>query len=95
MVKSILQNEKVCYITGSRYCLERHHIYFGPNRKVSEANGFWIWLVRELHTGTNFAVHGKNGYELDMRLKRECQAKFEESHSRDEFMALIGRNYLD
>ena len=94
-MKSILQSEKECYITGSRYCLERHHIYFGRNRKVSEANGFWVWLVKEFHTGTNFAVHGRDGNELDMRLKRECQAKFEESHSRSEFMALIGRNYLD
>ena len=32
--------------------------------------------------------------ELDKKLKRECQQKFEESHSHDEFMRIIKRNYL-
>jgi hypothetical protein len=30
-----------------------------------------------------------------LMLKRHCQMKFEETHSREEFMSLIGRNYLD
>lgn len=34
-------------------------------------------------------------HDLDLRLKRECQSKFEETHSRDEFMKIIGKNYLD
>ena len=29
-----------------------------------------------------------------MMLKRHCQMKYEETHSREEFMALIGKNYL-
>ena len=29
-----------------------------------------------------------------MQLKQICQRKFEETHSREEFMAIIGRNYL-
>ncbi|WP_418205773.1 hypothetical protein [Anaerotignum faecicola] len=29
-----------------------------------------------------------------MRLKQDCQRKFEETHTREEFMAIIGRNYL-
>jgi hypothetical protein len=32
--------------------------------------------------------------ELDLRLKRACQAKYEETHSREEFIALIGKNYI-
>lgn len=41
-----------------------------------------------------YGVHGRDGRELDLRLKRECQAKFEETHSREEFMKIFGRNYL-
>ena len=33
--------------------------------------------------------------QTDLLLKRECQRKFEETHSREEFMKIIGRNYLD
>ena len=95
MGKSILQTEKECYITGSTYNLHKHHIYFGnPGRKISEKNGFWVYLTGALHNQSNDGVHGKNGHELDLKLKRDCQRKFEETHSREDFMKLIGRNYL-
>lgn len=91
---SIIQGkEKHCYITGETGNLEKHHIYFGSRRKTSDKYGFWVWLTPEMHRGTD-GVHGKNGHELDQRLKRVCQRRYEENHSRDEFMALIGRNYL-
>lgn len=95
MADSILQNEKVCYITGRTDNLHKHHIYFGnPNRKISEKNGFWVYLTGELHNQSNEGVHCINGKALDLRLKQDCQRKFEETHSRKEFMELIGMNYL-
>lgn len=94
MAKSIMQTEKKCYITGQTRNLHKHHIYAGKNRKVSEDNGFWVYLVGWLHNQSDEGVHGKNGHDLDIKLKTECQAKFEETHTRAEFMALIGKNYL-
>ena len=95
MADSILQSEKVCYITGNTEGLHKHHIFFGHGlRQISEDNGFWVYLSWRLHNGSNEAVHGKNGHELDLMLKQHAQRKFEETHSRDEFMALIGRSYL-
>lgn len=95
MADSILQNEKVCYITGQTNNLHKHHIFFGnPGRKISEEQGFWVYLAGWLHNGSNEAVHGKNGHELDLMLKQHAQRKFEETHSRKEFMVLIGKNYL-
>ena len=95
MAKSVLQTEKECYITGSTYNLHRHHIYFGnPWRKISEDHGFWVYLTGALHNQSNEGVHGKNGHALDLKLKQDCQRKFEETHSREEFMAIIGKNYL-
>ena len=32
---------------------------------------------------------------LDIRLKQICQAEFEKTHSREEFMHIFGRNYLE
>ena len=52
MSKSILQNEKECYICGLYYPVEEHHVYFGANRKISEQNGFKVWLCAEHHRGT-------------------------------------------
>jgi len=93
MSKSILQSEPECYITHSPYGLHRHHIYFGHgNRKISEDNGFWVWLRYDLHNGSSYGVHFN--HELDLRLKQECQRKYEETHTREEFMKLIGRNFL-
>ena len=54
-----------------------------------------MWLCGRLHNQSEDGVHGKNGHELDLMLKRHCQMKYEETHSREEFMALIGKNYLD
>lgn len=94
MAKSILQTKKECYITGSTYNLHLHHIYAGSRRKISDREGFVVWLTGHYHNQSNDGVHGKNGHDLDLRLKQDCQRKFEETHSREEFMRLIGKSYL-
>lgn len=95
MAKSILQDEKQCYITGSTVNLHKHHIYAGGRRSISEREGFWVYLIGALHNQSEDGVHGKNGHCLDLMLKQHCQKKYEETHSREEFMKLIGKNYLD
>ena len=90
---SILQHEKYCYISGTEKNLHLHHIYFGTAlRKISDENGFWCYLTAKYHNASNKGVHFNR--ELDLHLKRECQKKYEETHTRAEFMALIGRSYL-
>ena len=32
--------------------------------------------------------------ELDLKIKKLCQKKYEETHSREEFIKLIGKNYI-
>lgn len=93
-MKSILQRDKKCYITGSTYNLHRHHIFAGGRRQISEREGFWVYLIGHLHNQSNDGVHGKNGHALDLKLKQECQRKYEETHSREEWMLLMGKNYL-
>lgn len=94
MAKSILQDKKECYITGSTYNLEEHHIFFGTaNRKISEKEGFKVWLTTEEHRGT-YGVHGKFGRKLDLLLKQKAQREYEETHTREEFIKLIGKSYI-
>lgn len=69
-----------------------HHVFFGPNRKISEKNGFIVPLCNRCHNMSDTAVHFNR--EKDLFLKRECQKEYELTHTRDEFIRLIGRSYL-
>jgi len=52
-----------------------------------------IPLCPDCHRGTN-GVHGKNGHELDFRLKQEAQAIFERHYgTRKQFLNIFGRLY--
>ena len=63
-----MQTEKRCYVCGLYNQVECHHIYMGnPNRKISEENGFKVWLCAEHHRGT-LGVHGKVVHVLDIKL---------------------------
>lgn len=93
MVKSIMQNTKVCFLCGRTGYLERHHIYFGANRKHAETHGLWVWLCPECHRTGPSAAHRDD--ETNRQLKRIGQQTFERTHTRAEFMRIFGRNYLD
>ena len=91
-MKSILQSEKECYITGAKEGLHLHHIYGASNRKASDKNGFVIWLRSDWHNMSEYGIHFDK--EFDLKIKMECQARYEETHTRKEFISLIGRSYL-
>lgn len=88
-----LQNEKKCFITGSTTNLHKHHIYGGAMRKLSERYGLYVWLRADWHNGSDYGVHFN--LDLDKRLKETGQCEFEKVYSRDKFMELFGRNYLE
>lgn len=91
-MKSLMQNEKECYITHSTQTLHKHHIFGGPFRKKSEQYGCWIWLRADWHVGTNYCVH--NDKKLMDCLRKECQRRFEEEYGHDKFMEVFRKNYL-
>jgi len=88
---SLLSNEKKCYFCGSTHNLECHHIFGGANRNKSSAYGCWVWLCKEHHTG-NSGVH--LNYELQRKLRENCQREFEKIYPYLDFMAIFGKNYL-
>ena len=82
-----------CIFTGSPY-VERHHIFGGSNRVLSEQYGFVVPLRYDLHP---------NGARADMRyatkidkyLKQKAQQYFEEHYgNREKFRRLFGRSWL-
>ena len=100
--QSIVQPERdrrrcmLCMITDRDYRertgLQKHHVYMGPLRGMSEAEGFFVWLCPEHHTLGNKSVH--RDHETCLMLQRYTQAKYERTHSREEFIELTGRSYL-
>ena len=86
---SILTNDlEHCFICKMQP-VDMHEIYGGSNRKVSMANGFCVPLCRTHH---NMITIGKLN---DLPLKKQCQARYEETHTRNDFMKLIMKNYLE
>lgn len=98
--KSILQEKNgTCYLCIRLHgdfrihrITHEHHIYDGPNRSISEAEGFKTYLCLEHHQYGPEAVH--NNKENMRILQQDCQKEYERTHTREEFMRLIGRNFL-
>lgn len=73
--------------------VHEHHIFYGPYRKHSEKCGLKIYLCPEHHEYGNFSAH-HNPY-VDNLLKKTAEAAFLLSHTKMEYIAVFGKNYLD
>lgn len=73
--------------------VHEHHIFGGFNRDKSEAEGLKVYLCLEHHISGKEAVH--NNAELMRELRKDGQRAFEKTHTREEFMRLFGKNYLE
>lgn len=91
-MKSVISNERVCYVCGRTYNLQKHHIYEGKGRRtLSDKHGFWVYLCMDHHTGDH-GVHFNK--DLDLSLKREGQRIWERTRSREDFIKTFNRSYL-
>ena len=92
MSKSIMQDEKVCYLTGSTVSLHKHHVFGGPLRQASEKWGCWVWLRDDYHNMSDKGVHFDKA--LDRIIKQDTQEQFEKLYGHIKFMEVFGRSYL-
>ncbi|NLC96882.1 MAG: hypothetical protein GX675_04875 [Erysipelotrichaceae bacterium] len=92
-MKSILQNEKECFYTESKFNLEKHHIMPGAFRSKSEKFGLWIYVRCDIHRGTEYSIH--NDEEKLTQLKQLAQEKFEMKYSHEKWMQEFKKNYLN
>ena len=88
--KSIVQDEKECYLTHVKYDLVRHHLMNGnAERKKAEQDGLWVWLNDSVHKYLHDTHEGRmKMYEL----KAIAQEAYEETHSHEEWMRRYGKN---
>lgn len=92
MAKSIICNEKRCVKCGTYNDIHKHHIFGGSRRNTSEKYGMWMYLCAAHHDMSDAGIHFNA--KFDRKAKEYCQKRFEALHSHEEFMALIGRNYI-
>lgn len=89
---SIFSEKKECFICGSTQWLESHHIFGGPNRKLSEKYGLKVNLCHYCHNEPPNGVH--HNRERMEWLKQQGQKKFNEVYPDLDFRAIFGKNYL-
>ena len=91
--KSILQSgDPRCFFCGRTLGLERHHVMSGPNRKLSEKYGLWVYSCDFCHRDTKEGVQ-YNRKKADS-LKRLTQIAFEARHSHELWMEEFRKNYI-
>lgn len=91
---SIIETRKRCYICGSHWWLEEHHIFGGANRKKSEQYGLKVYLCHCCHNEPPNGVH-HNKANMDA-LRAEAQGKAMEYYGWEveDFIKIFGRNYI-
>lgn len=92
---SIIQNNKECFVCGTKNNLHKHHIFEGRNRSNSEKYGCWCFLCNIHHNMSGKGVHFNK--ELDNRLKELAEIKWlcqDYDRNINDFIDIFRRNYL-
>lgn len=96
-MKSIMQDEKECYICRTTLNLERHHCIHGRGyRPLADKYGLTVYLCQRHHrgdiSGNTYAVHHNEVF--DTKLKQEAQKAFIARYPDKDFLKIFGKNYL-
>lgn len=79
----------VCRRCGRYGQTEWHHVFGGPLRRISDKQDLVVELCHECHR----ELHEHPGIALVH--KQRLQREWEKSHSRDEWMAMMHKNWLE
>jgi hypothetical protein len=86
--------DDICEVCGKPYAA-LHEIFFGRGkRQLSIKYRLQKRLCYEHHNMPG-GMNPHFNKAIDDEYKREGQRKYEETHSREDFLRLFGRNYLD
>ena len=95
MARSIISEERRCFICGSHQWIEIHHIFSGvANKKLSEKYGLKVPLCHYCHNEPPNGVHFNK--EIRHKLQAYAQKKAMKRYGWDmeTWRSLFGRNYL-
>ena len=71
-----MENEKRCWVCGNPN-VEAHHSIFKSKCKPLEHCELVIYYLCPEHHRSSVGVHGRDGHELDLKLKLDFQNKLE------------------
>ena len=94
-MQSIMQSEKECYMCGSQRALEKHHVFGGPNRKLSEKYGLTVWLCHWCHNEPPNGVHHNAKTMKMLRWQGQLAAMSKYGWTEDDFRKVFGRSYKE
>jgi hypothetical protein len=77
-------NFEKCFYCGKTGKMDLHEVYGGSNRTRSIKNGLVIPLCRMCHSDE----------EIIKYLRIKLQKEYEKTHTRQDFISLIGKSYL-
>lgn len=80
----MFQECHICHRTSS----QTHHVFGAANRKWSEKYDLKFRICLECH------IEIERNIPMRTHYREIYQAIFEETHTREEFMQIFGRNYL-
>jgi len=92
MSKSIISEERKCFLCGAYCWIEKHHIFGGANRKKSEHYGLTVYLCHYCHNEPPNGVHF-NRERMDY-MRQIGQRAFNAQYPDKDFFKEFGRNYL-
>lgn len=85
----------ICGRNGRGDRLERHHIFGGANRKLSEKYKLVVWLCGDrCHRTGKYAVHQNADIMHELHKFGQLKAMEENGWTKDEFREIFGRSYL-
>lgn len=86
----------LCGKNGTGDPLERHHIFGGPNRKMSEKYGLVVYLCgNSCHRLGKKAVHVCADTRIALRKYGQKKAMEENGWTREDFRKIFGKNYME
>lgn len=84
-----------CFLCGSTYQMELHHVFGGANKSKSEEDELMVWLCRKCHHEVHHGAHRSGEF---MKYLRQYGEKLWLCNNPDktieDFIERYGRNYL-
>lgn len=94
-----MDGDKCCFLCGKNGAsdrLEKHHIFGGPNRNLSDKYGLVVWLCGdECHRNGKLSAH--QSARTRKLLHQYGQKKWMEDQNGtiEDFRRIFGKNYLE
>ncbi len=95
MAKSIMTTEKgKCFLCGAYGQTEKHHVFGGALRRLSEKFGLWVYLCHRCHNEPPDGVHFNQKKNLSLKAQVQIRAMYIYGWTVEQFRKLFRKSYI-